>query len=241
MKQPRWFRHGFSGLRYVLLLFIGSRVALTIIGLFSTDLLDRGYGKQFSWSQYAWLDIWGVWDSFWYMDIAQNGYSIVGAIARTPDQTNFPFFPLYPGLMHLLGRITGGEYYLAGIVISNVALVVAGYLLYKLVEIDSGHTTALRSVKYLFLYPVAFIFSGVFTESLYLCLTLLCFYLARRQKWWLAGIAGAFLSATRILGVLIVLPLAFEYCRNIDFKVRNLGTGSARWVSVKACCIYDRR
>lgn len=231
MKQPSWFRDGFSNvrfsnIRYVLLLFISSRVALTIVGLFSMALLDRGYGKQFTWSRYPWLDIWGVWDTFWYMDIAQNGYSTIGPIASTPNQTNFPFFPLYPGLMHLLGKITNGEYYLAGIVISNVALVVAGYLLYKLVAMDSGHSTALRSVKYLFLYPVAFIFSGVFTESLYLCLTLLCFYLAKQQKWWLAGLAGALLSATRTLGILIVLPLAFEYGRHIDFKIKNLRLNS---------------
>ncbi|MGF1481592.1 MAG: hypothetical protein ACFB4I_19265 [Cyanophyceae cyanobacterium] len=197
---------------------MSTRIVLTLIGVLSRAFVERGFGKQYSWTSHLWLDLWGVWDTFWYMDIAQNGYSTIGPIESSPAQTNFAFFPLYPLLMSLLGRITGGNYYLAGIVISNVCLLVACYLLYRLVEMESDRPTARRSLKYLFLYPVAFIFSGVFTESLYLCLVLLCFYLSKRQHWLLAGIAGAFLSATRTLGVLIALPLLFEYGRSIEFK-----------------------
>ncbi|MGB3571666.1 MAG: hypothetical protein WA783_02070 [Phormidesmis sp.] len=184
--------------------------------------MDRGYGKQFSWSKYTWLDLWGVWDSFWYMDIAQNGYSTSGPIPGSPDQTNFPFFPLYPMLMKLVGQVTGGEYFLAGIFVSNVCLLLSCYLLYKLIALDGDYQTARLSVKYLFLFPVSFIFSGVFTESLFLCLTLLCFYAARRQNWLLAGIGGALLSSTRTLGVLIILPLVFEYLKSVEFKPKKI-------------------
>ena len=213
-------------LRYIFLLFVSTRIALTLVGLIAHSFTERGYGKQFSWSKYQWLDIWGVWDSFWYMDIAQNGYSTLGSIPSSPNQTNFPFFPLYPMLMKILGGITGGEYFLAGIFVSNVSLLLACYLLYKLVERESDRKTARLSVKYLFLFPISFIFSGVFTESLYLCLTLLCFYLARRRNWWLAGAAGALLSATRTLGVLIALPLLFEYLRSIDFNFKRIRLNS---------------
>ena len=214
-------------LRYIFLMFLSSRIALILIGITAHSFVETGYGKQFSWSKYQWLDIWGVWDSFWYMDIVQNGYSTLGSIPESPDQTNFPFFPLYPLLMKVVGWIAGGEYFLAGLLISNLSLLIACYFLYKLVEIESDRKTARRSVKYLFLFPVSFIFSGVFTESLYLCLTLLCFYLAKRRQWWLVGVAGALLSATRTLGVLIVLPLAFEYLRTHQFKLRNI-----RWNSL---------
>lgn len=209
-------------LRYILSLFFASRIALTLVGLIAYTFTETGYGKQFSWSKYTWLDLWGVWDSYWYMDIAQNGYSTVGSIESSPDQTNFPFFPLYPLLMRFFGSITGGEYFIAGLFISNVCLLLACYLLYKLIEAEKNARIARRSVKYLFLFPVSFIFSGVFTESLYLLLTLLCFYLARRRQWWLAGLCGALLSATRTLGVLIALPLCFEYLHSIRFKPRNI-------------------
>ena len=121
-------------IQYICLLFLSTRIVLTLIGVISHAFLERGYGKQFSWSKYLWLDLWGVWDSFWYMDIAQNGYSTAGSIADNPAQTNFAFFPLYPMLMHLLGKISGGEYYLAGLFISNGCLLLSCYLLYKLVE-----------------------------------------------------------------------------------------------------------
>ena len=185
-------------------------------------MLETGYGKQFSWSEHSWLDIWGVWDSYWYLDIAQNGYSTVSSLPGHPDQTNFPFFPLYPLLMKLLGQLAGDQYFLAGIFISNVCLLFSSYLLYKLIEQAADRKTARLSVKYLLLYPVSFILSGVFTESLYLCLTLLCFYLAKRRRWMLAGAAGMLLSATRTLGVLILLPLLFEYLRYIDFKPEKI-------------------
>jgi hypothetical protein len=207
-------------------LFVSTRVVLTLIGWVSYASLPLGYGKQISWSPYPWLDFWGVWDSRWYMDIAQNGYSTLAKLPEFPEQTNFPFFPLYPVLMRLLGNALGGHYFVAGLLISNGCLLLSGYVLYRLVDKQWGQKIALRSLKYLFLFPVSFILSGVFTESLYLLLSLLCFYGAKRRNWWLAGVCGALLSATRSLGVLIALPLLFEYLQSIDFKVDKIRLNS---------------
>ncbi|MEM6869382.1 MAG: hypothetical protein AAF528_13500 [Cyanobacteria bacterium P01_C01_bin.121] len=228
---PRRTKHRYKNLRseltYIGTLFLVSRLVLTIVGVVAHASLETGYGKQFSWSKYPWLDIWGVWDSFWYMNIVQEGYSTASVIPGNAAQTNFPFFPMYPLLMKGLGTLMGGKYFLAGLVISNVCLLISGYLLYKLVESEQpdaaiapqARETARRSVKFFFLFPVSFILSGLFTESLYLCLTLLCFYWAKRHRWLAVGLTGACLSATRTLGVLIILPMALEYLRSIDFKV----------------------
>lgn len=197
-------------LRYIGGLFLATRLVLTLVGMVAHAQLPTDYGKQISWSPHLWLDLWGVWDSAWYMDIAQNGYSTEAFRAEFPEQTNFPFFPLYPLLMRGIGWVIGDPY-LAGLLISNICLLLSAYLLYRLVEADSNRTMAKRAVKYLFIYPVSFILSGVFTESLYLCLSLLCFFWAKRQRWGLAGLVGMFLSATRPLGVLILLPLLVEY------------------------------
>ncbi len=217
-------------LRYILGLFLSTRVVLILIGVVSYAVLPLSEGKQITWSKYTWLDMWGVWDSFWYMDIVQNGYSTATKLTEFPDQTNFPFFPLYPLLVKGLGWIAsvGGafpgenRYFLAGIIVSNVCLFLSCYVLYRLIDMQWGQPMARRSVQYLFLFPVSFIFSGVFTESLYLLLSLLCFYLAKRRNWWLAGICGALLSATRTLGVLIALPLLYEYLKSVDFEFRRI-------------------
>lgn len=238
-----WLRGLPPELRYILSLFLSTRIVLTLIGLAAYALLPTGYGKQTSWSQYKWLDMWGVWDSRWYMDIAQNGYSTASKLPDFPDQTNFPFFPLYPLLMRLLGNLLGGHYFWAGLIISNVCLLLSCYVLYQLVKMQWGTKLALRSVKYLFLFPVSFIFSGVFTEALYLLLSLLCFYLAKRRQWWLAGLCGALLSATRTLGVLIALPLLFEYLQSIEFKPRSIRLNSLFLLLVPlglaAFCLYN--
>lgn len=203
-----------SELRYILLLFFSTRIILTLIGVLSRILFEPYHGKEYVWiySDKLWMDIWGVWDTGWYLGIAANGYSAT-AIAILGNQANYNFFPLYPLFMRLLGYVTRDNY-LSGIIISNVALLVSCVFLYKLVELDEDRDTALRSVKFLFLFPTAYILSGVFTESLFLALALACFYYARKGNWFLVGMLGFCLSLTRAVGVLIILPVLYEYLKS---------------------------
>jgi len=98
--------------------------------------------------------------------------------------------------MRGLGQIIG-DVDLAGIVISNVSLLIACIILYRLAKLDADEAFALRSVKFMMLFPTAFIYSGIFTESLFLALALGCFYYSRLGKWYLVGILGFCLTLTR--------------------------------------------
>lgn len=155
------------------------------------------------------------------MDISQHGYTPVSPDQVISQQTNIVFFPLYPLLMRFLGSVTGNNY-LAGLIISNFCLIVSCVYLYRLAKLDSDEDSAIKSIKYLLLFPVSFILSGVFTESLYLALTLMCFYYARTGKWHLAGITGFFLSLTRSVGVLVILPLLYEGLMPLLRENKNL-------------------
>jgi hypothetical protein len=205
-------RIAFPELKYILILFFSTRIILTLIAVLSRVLLEPYHRKEDYWiySDKLWLDIWGVWDTGWYLGIAANGYS---AVASLGDQANYNFFPLYPLLMRLLGYVTEDNY-LSGIIISNIALLVSCVFLYKLVELDENSDTAMRSIKFLFLFPTAFILSGVFTESLFLALLLACFYYARKGNWFLVGVLGFCLSLTRAIGVLIIMPILYEYLKS---------------------------
>jgi hypothetical protein len=209
-----------SDLGRIMLLFLVSRFFLTVVGVVSVKLLGRQIGRRMEWVHppYAWLDIWGQWDTGWYLDIAQNWYSLT-----TPYRhySNYAFFPLYPTLMRLLGGVLGSHYY-AGLIISNAALIGAAVLLYRLVLLDHDREVALGSVKYLFIWPTSFILSGVLSESLYLVLVLGCFYLARQGRWIRVGITGFFLSLTRVIGVCVGLPLFYEYMKEKRFRVKNI-------------------
>ena len=110
-------------LKYIFLLFLSTRIILTLIGVLSRILLGPYHGKEYVWiySDTLWLDIWGVWDTGWYLSIAVDGYSAAPILG---SQANYAFFPLYPFLMKLLGFVIMDNY-ISGIIISNISLLIS--------------------------------------------------------------------------------------------------------------------
>jgi hypothetical protein len=183
---------------------------LTAIGVFARAMIKGN--DLIQWTQYSFLNIWGVWDSIYYVTIASQGYDKSGILA---------FFPFYPLLMSLLNYIVGNAY-VSGLVISNLGLLVTCAYLYKLASLDGDKDTALRSVKYLLLFPTAFVLSGVFTESVYLALIVASFYYAKKGKWYIVGILGLCLAMTRSIGVLVFIPMLYEYLKASGFKLNRI-------------------
>jgi len=149
------------------------------------------------------------WDSSWYLAVARWGYgpqtsglplNPPGAIAR------MNFFPLYPALIRVSGWVVRSDL-IAGVLISMVAFAVALWLLYRLVELDFSPQVAEATVLLMAFCPMAFYFSAVYTESLFLALTLGAIYCARRDRWLYAGLLGALAAVTRIEGVVLIVPL----------------------------------
>lgn len=211
-------------IKYILILFVATRIILSLIG-FSSRLMLESFNvnsNHFQYSTNPILAVWGVWDSGYYLDIAKNGYSAdLGQGIMTKGQANYAFFPLYPALIKLFSYLFG-SFYLAGLFISNICLLLSAYVLYKLVKLDYGPETALGSVKYLFLFPTAFILSGLFSESLFLLLLLLAFYYARRKNWLAANLSGFFLVLCRPLGILMIFPIVYEYFKSREFKFKKI-------------------
>jgi hypothetical protein len=230
-----------SGLTEIILTFLVSRGVLTIIGILSIGLMGRMTCMRLEWEHppYIWLDIWGQWDTGWYLDIAKNWYA---AEATYKNYYNYAFFPLYPTLIKLLGAVIGNYYY-AGLIISNVALFAAAILLFKLVELDHDREVALNSVKYMFIWPTSFILSGVLSEALFLMLVIGCFYLARKGKWLNVGIAGFFLSLTRVNGVCVGIPLLYEYMKEKNFRLKGIRVNilvlALLPLGLLICCVYN--
>ena len=74
--------------------------------------------------------------------------------------------------------------------------------LYKLLEHEYDRSVARRAIFYVSIFPTAFFFSAVYTESLFFMLTVASFYYMRVHRWWLAGAIGFFAALTRVEGVL---------------------------------------
>ncbi|MDP8954776.1 MAG: hypothetical protein M3N37_07665 [Actinomycetota bacterium] len=206
------------------ILFVLTRVTLTVIGVVSRALvpgpvfrpMPLGAGPVFS--KFSFLDVWGAWDSSWYISIARVGYQpdlLEGPFA------NYAFFPLFPLLSRAVGWLFDNVF-IGGLVVANAALLVACLFLYRLVLLDHDVATARRTVKYLFAAPGAFYLSGMLTESLYLALVVMCFYFARTRRWWLVGACGLLLTLSRGPGVLTGVPLLWIYLSQRGFSLRRL-------------------
>ena len=164
------------------------------------------------------------WDSWWYLTIAQHGY---GHHLLMPTA----FFPLYPLLIRGLGLITRSDL-IAGAIISMVSFAVALVLLYRLALLELGRaSTARLSVMLVAFYPVAFYFSAVYSESLFLALSVGALFEARMGKWAAAGMLGALAAAERNSGIVLVVPLVllFLYGPRADRPPDPAAAPAAGW------------
>jgi len=146
-------------------------------------------------------DVWARWDSGWFLRIAESGY------AARPDGAA-AFFPLYPALVGMLGRMLAGHYVLAGIIVSLAAALASFVLLYRLAEPRLGADGARRAVLYLAVFPTALFLQAVYSESLFLALVLAAFVLAERSRWALASAVAGLALLTRPAGLALLPALA---------------------------------
>ena len=134
------------------------------------------------------------WDSVWYLAVAHSGY---GA-----DPARAAFFPLYPLLLRALGSDV-----VAGVLLSIACLAVATLLLHRLTALELGPEAAAPAVLALALFPGSLYCSMVYSEALFLALSLGAVYAARTGRWAWAGALGALGAATRSAGVVLLVPL----------------------------------
>lgn len=141
------------------------------------------------------------WDSVWYLKIAHDGYY---------SQQSSGMFPLYPLLIRI-GSVVLRSELIVGVAISLASFVAALYLLDRLIRLDFDQQIARTALLLIIFFPVALFFSAVYTESLYLLVSVAAIYAARQDRWGWAGVLGALASATRSEGILILAPLLFIY------------------------------
>jgi len=193
--------------RAVLPVFLWSRAAIWAVALLALGLfVPNRHPNAERWDSErlhelgAGIDVWARWDSDWYLRIAEGGYD--GAPSSTPA-----FFPLYPAVVALVGRLLLGHYVLAGVLVSLAACLAAFALLHRLALPRLGPDGARRTVLYLALFPAALFLQAVYSESLYLALALAAFLLAERSRWLGAGAAAGLALLTRPAGLALVAAL----------------------------------
>jgi hypothetical protein len=150
------------------------------------------------------------WDAAWYLVIAHYGYSPELGVETS---SRAAFFPLYPLGVRGLSDI-GLQPVLAGVLLSLVAFALALYGIHRLTALELGRLAGEAprlAVLAMALAPMAFYFSAVYSESLYLALSVGVFWCARQGRWAWVGVLGALAGATRSAGLMLALPIAILY------------------------------
>jgi hypothetical protein len=184
-----------------LVLLIAGALAVTLIGTMPppvSEALWRVSPRELP-------NMFARWDTFYYYSIATGGYSWNPALFT---YQNVVFFPLYPFLMRWGGTLIGGHPMVAGLVISLAAFAGAIALLYKLARLELGDDYAWRVTLLLSMFPYALFFSAVYTESLFLLLTVGSFYAMLRGRLGWVALCGLAAGLARPNGCWLSLSLA---------------------------------
>jgi Gpi18-like mannosyltransferase len=221
----------FSPSKKILLSFTVWRIALFLIAFLAIYLIPKWGG----WFPYAdrvleptklpsWIWGFGNFDGVHYLRIMQNGYNSIFT------QAFFPLFPLVGRMLTAINVFTpkaigldtsifvDPAFFYNGLILANVFFALALYYLYRLFRLDYPEKTSLLSLVLLLVFPTAYYFGAIYTESLFLLLTVLCLYSARKKNYLLAGVFAALVSATRIVGFLLALSLLVEIVSDVRTK-----------------------
>lgn len=191
----------------VFLPFFFSRLSIFVAGQLALawGTVLPGYWRA---SQKSWIDMWARWDVGWYFGIALRGYEYVPG-----EQSNVAFLPLFPLVLRLFsfGSQNREILVITGWIFSNLATLVAFYFLYRLTLLDYSLVTARRTIWLLAFFPTSYYLSVPYSEGLFLALTVTAFYAARKRFWLIAGLLAGLSAATRVSGILLIMPLAWEW------------------------------
>ena len=194
-----------SLLRPVALPFLASRLVIWLVAVFALLVLPAALriapGEDSVGDLNPLTGIWARWDTGHLVSIAEHFYANPGG------RGSAAFYPLYPAVVGLLGRILLGNYVLAGVLVSLAASVVAACLLYELARRRLGDSVALRAVVFLGVFPYALFLQAVYTESLFLALALAAFLAAERQRMAPAAALAGLALLTRPTGFAVILGL----------------------------------
>lgn len=195
---------------FVLSVFLVWRVLIAVIAYASAHTFQDFNGLDIEFDFGNFWNIWARWDGWHYVRNSINSY--------TQDTPFTAFFPLYPLLINFVSILFSINPIFSGLVISNLSLIAAGYFLIKLVKLDFSDSIAKSSFVFLLSFPSAIFLASVYTESLFLFLTISAFYFARTNKWLLVFLLAFLAALTRNLGVFLVIPLAYIYYKQKGFN-----------------------
>lgn len=215
---PRW-------LWLPLLLFVVTRLGVLLVAYLAVPLLLDAPSPppyHLRGTENILLDVFASrWDTGFYVSIVEEGYKFQGV-----PLPSVAFFPLLPLLMKALLPLVG-DAAVSGIIVSNLALLGTAVFFYRLVAENHSEKVADRAVWYLLIFPLAFYGSAIYTESLFLLVTIAAYYFARRGQWRYSLPFAIAATLCRLVGLIIVPMLLLEWWR--QWRAQEGSERPSRW------------
>ena len=158
------------------------------------------------------FDALSIYDTAWYKSIIGDGYWAEPRWGDQGDSANWAFFPFYPLLIRGIHAILPFDYDLLAFFVNSVFFAFALVLAVKYILFTREDW--LHALVFVFLMAFGvynFYFSLLYTEAPFLFFVIAFFYCMERKRYLWMGVAGAFASGTRNLGIMLVFPLAAHY------------------------------
>jgi Mannosyltransferase (PIG-V) len=201
-----------TGYRYPLAVFAASRAAVYL--LFAMVAWTHRVPPHSSLTYRSMFSPLQRWDAVWYHWIVAHGYDPAIGHGNT-----VAFYPLWP-LVWRAFAVLPLPVYLVGSLVSTALFGVALCLLYRITLGRYDVVMARRATLYMAIWPLAFVYSVPYSESLYLLASLAAFALTWHGRWWLGSGAGALAVLTRPVGIALVPALAWRIYRKQGLRWR---------------------
>lgn len=177
------------------------RLCMLILCLFLLCMQSRGEGILETVGLYF-----RKWDGAHYINLVELGYD---GYVEDGAHLFLVFFPLYVWITRLFSFFTG-SIIVAGLAVSYLSYAGGCCFLYALVAARYTKRTAQNSCIYLSVFPFAFFFGEVMTESLFFLTVAAALYFIYKHNWLAAGLFGFLSATTRMHGLLLIIPAAIE-------------------------------
>ncbi|MBV9806330.1 MAG: hypothetical protein JO286_04050 [Solirubrobacterales bacterium] len=187
--------------RFAIAVYLATRALLMLVALVNGALRHHAFTHELA-----------QWDGLWYRAVANHGYPdhVVHA------QSTLGFFPLYPMVIWLVGRVfvTPIAHYeilsttIAGVIVSSLGGLVATVLVGRLAQSWWGERAARRAVLLFCLFPGSVVFSMVYAEGLMIPLAAGCILALQQRRWVLAGALAGIGTACEPQAIVLVVVCA---------------------------------
>jgi len=180
---------------------------------------DYLYPRQRSYPGGPLAEMWMRWDANWYREIIRHGYRYYPGV-----QSSVAYFPAYPLAVASIAWAFPGVP-AAAVTVTLLSGLGAAILFHRWCSERMSPAAATTALLVLLVYPYAwYLYGAVYSDAFFVMLVLSAFVLVEKERYWLAGIVGLVVTASRPTGIAVAVGLVLVVLERANAARRELVT-----------------